>query len=68
MISKKEEHGQEAIEGLKKYGDVDKVQFIQCDFEDLKSVDKVAKELSESLQQLDGVCLSTDPRNRKTGP
>ncbi|EON66148.1 hypothetical protein W97_05391 [Coniosporium apollinis CBS 100218] len=55
MISKKEEHGQEAIEGLKKYGDVDKVQFIQCDFEDLKSVDKVAKELSESLQQLDGL-------------
>ncbi|KAL4950404.1 hypothetical protein BDW69DRAFT_187380 [Aspergillus filifer] len=49
LLGKKEEHIEEAIEGLKKYGDVSRVHSIQIELEDLKGTDKVAKELKENL-------------------
>lgn len=54
LLSKKAEHGAEAQKELEKYGDVSKVEFIQCDFEDLKQVDEVAKCLVK-LERLDAV-------------
>ena len=54
LLSNKEQHAEEAQEGLKKYGDVNRVEWKKCDLEDLKFTDKVARELSE-LQHLDGV-------------
>ena len=44
----------EAQEELKKYGDVSKVEWKQCNLEDLNQTDKVAKELSK-LDRLDSV-------------
>lgn len=44
----------EAQEELKKYGDVSKVEWKQCNLEDLQQTDKVAKELSK-LDRLDAV-------------
>jgi hypothetical protein len=38
---------------------VSNVEFIQCDFEDLKQVDKVAKDLAK-LDRLDAVCARID--------
>jgi len=54
LLSKKEAHGQEAQKKLEEYGDVNKVEFIQCDFEDLKQVDQVAKNLAK-LERLDAL-------------
>ena len=46
---------------FEKYGDVSKVEFVKCELEDLKQVDKVAKELSK-LPKIDGVRdLSAQP-------
>jgi len=57
LLSKKEQHGEEAQKELEKYGDVSQVEFIQCDFENLKQVNEVAKKLSK-LEKLDGVSRS----------
>lgn len=54
LVSNKEEHAMEAQEELKKYGDVSKVEWKQCNLEDLNMTDKVAKELSK-LDRLDTV-------------
>jgi len=54
LLSKKEGHGQEAQKKLEEYGDVNNVEFIQCDFEDLKQVDEVAKDLAK-LDRLDAL-------------
>ncbi|KAI9821267.1 MAG: hypothetical protein M1827_004003 [Pycnora praestabilis] len=55
LLSNKEEHAEEAIEELKKYGDNQRVQWIKCDLANLKQVDEVAKKLLEEQKQLD--CL-----------
>ncbi|KAL4939415.1 hypothetical protein BDV06DRAFT_198934 [Aspergillus oleicola] len=56
LLGKKEEHIQEATEGLKKYGDVSKVHPTQIELEDLKQTDRVAKELASKLgDRLDGL-------------
>jgi NAD(P)-dependent dehydrogenase (short-subunit alcohol dehydrogenase family) len=55
LLSKKEEHADEAQEALLKYGDVTKVEWMKCDLEDLKQTDEVAKELKERLTRLDAV-------------
>ena len=54
LLGKKEEHGEQAQKELEKYGDVSKVEFTQCDFENLKQVDEVAKKLAK-LEKLDAV-------------
>ncbi|OJD37380.1 nad-binding protein [Diplodia corticola] len=57
LLSNKEEHAEEAQEGLKKYGDSARVEWKKCNLQDLRSVDTVAKELS-SLEKLDGLILN----------
>ncbi|KAL3457174.1 hypothetical protein BJX64DRAFT_280845 [Aspergillus heterothallicus] len=55
LLGKKEEHIQEATEGLKKYGDVSKVHCVQVELEDLHQTDQVAKDLAAKLDRLDGL-------------
>ncbi|KAL8951905.1 MAG: hypothetical protein Q9222_002150 [Ikaeria aurantiellina] len=50
LLSQKEEHADEAIEELKKYGDSSKVQWVQCDLKDLKQTDGVATQLQNEKQ------------------
>ncbi|KAL9578714.1 MAG: hypothetical protein Q9212_005545 [Teloschistes hypoglaucus] len=54
ILSQKEEHADEAIEELKKYGDTAKVHWTQLDLKDLKQTDAVAKQL-QSEKQIDAV-------------
>ncbi len=54
LLSNKEEHAEEAQEGLKKYGDVNKVEWKKCNLEDLKQTDEVSKSLAK-LDRLDAV-------------
>lgn len=58
ILSKKEEHLQEAQEGLKKYGDISKVHTIQLDLEDLHQTDEAAARLSKELIRLDALILN----------
>ena len=54
LLSQKEEHADEAMEELKKYGDTSKVQWIHCDLKDLKQTDSAAKQL-QGEKQIDAV-------------
>ena len=54
LLSQKEEHADEAIEELKKYGDASKVHWVQCDLKDLKKTNEVAQQL-KSEKQIDAV-------------
>lgn len=54
LLSAKEEHADEAIEELKKYGDASKVHWVQCNLKDLKKTEEVAKQLT-SEKQIDAV-------------
>ncbi|CAJ2509514.1 Uu.00g145400.m01.CDS01 [Anthostomella pinea] len=58
LLSKKSEHLSEAQEGLKKYGDVSRIEAIQCDFEDLHQTHAVAKQLSSQINRLDALILN----------
>lgn len=58
ILSKKEEHAEEAQQALQKFGDVSKVEWMKCDLEDLKQTDQVAKELEQKLERLDAVSCS----------
>ncbi|EMC93325.1 hypothetical protein BAUCODRAFT_37011 [Baudoinia panamericana UAMH 10762] len=58
LLGKKEEHIQEAEEGLKKYGDVSKVKSVQIELEDLRQTDAVAKKLASELTRLDALVLN----------
>ncbi len=55
MLSLKEEHAQQAMDSLKEWGDVDRVQWLQCQLEDLHQVDELGKKLRSELERLDGV-------------
>ncbi len=55
LLSNKEEHAEQAIEALKQWGDASRVQWVQCNFEDLKQVDEVAKKLKNEEKQIDAV-------------
>ncbi|KAI0189322.1 hypothetical protein EV127DRAFT_432461 [Xylaria flabelliformis] len=57
LIGKKEEHLIEAYESLRSYGDVSRVDVIQCDFEDLQQTHEVAQKLASQLQRLDALIL-----------
>ncbi|KAL8966487.1 MAG: hypothetical protein Q9197_005950 [Variospora fuerteventurae] len=54
LLSQKEEHADEAIEELKKYGDTSKVEWLQLDLKDLKQTDSVAKQL-QSQKHIDAL-------------
>ena len=57
MLSQKEELAKETLEDLKNWGDPSIVQWIQCDFENLKMTDEVAKKVKEKEKRLDVVCI-----------
>jgi len=46
------------MEALKEYGDVSKVQWKQCNLEDLEQTRKVAEELKKELFRLDALVLN----------
>ncbi|KAF5672287.1 oxidoreductase bli mitochondrial [Fusarium heterosporum] len=58
LLGKKQHHLDEAAEGLKKYGDISRVEFIQVELEDLHQTDEVAKKLASELQRLDALILN----------
>ncbi|KAM0319486.1 hypothetical protein ACHAPQ_010288 [Fusarium lateritium] len=58
LLGKKQHHLDEAAEGLKQYGDISRVEFIQVELEDLHQTDKVAKRLASELQRLDALVLN----------
>jgi len=58
LLSNKEEHAEEAQHDLQKYGDTTKVHWMKCNLQDLKQVDEVAKNLRDTLDQLDGLILN----------
>jgi WW domain-containing oxidoreductase len=55
LLSNKESHADEAREKLREYGDADKVQWIPCDLQDLKDVDRTARQLVEDEKDLNVV-------------
>ena len=57
LVSQKEEHAAEAQEVLEKYGDINSLEWIQCDFKDLKRTVQVAEMLKEE-KQIDAVSAS----------
>jgi len=56
LLSNKEEHADQAIEELKRWGDASKIHWVKCNLEDLKQVDEVAKKLKSEEKQIDAVC------------
>ncbi|KAI8941953.1 hypothetical protein NX059_000065 [Plenodomus lindquistii] len=55
LLSNKEEHANEAQEALKEWGDASKVEWRQCNLEDFKQTDEVAKSLAKELTRLDAL-------------
>jgi WW domain-containing oxidoreductase len=53
FLSNKAEHANETKEHLENYGDVSKVEWIQCDLNDLKQVQSVANNLQEKEPEID---------------
>jgi len=58
LLGRKEEHLAEAQEGLQKYGDVSRVELVQCDLSSLKQTHAVAQELASKLDRLDALILN----------
>ncbi len=58
LVGKKEEHLAEAQASLRKYGDVSRLEPVQCDFEDLQQTREVSKQLASRLQRLDALVLN----------
>lgn len=58
LLGKKEHHLEEAKEGLKKYGDINRVNFIQIELEDLHNTNAVAIKLASELDRLDALILN----------
>ncbi|KAJ4249740.1 hypothetical protein NW762_012081 [Fusarium torreyae] len=58
LLGKKQHHLDEAAEGLKEYGDLSRVEFVQVEFEDLHQTDEVAKRLASQLERLDALVLN----------
>lgn len=55
LLSNKEEHADEAIEELKEYGDISKVEWVKCDLANLKKTDEVARRILEKERALSAV-------------
>ncbi|KAI1103363.1 hypothetical protein F4804DRAFT_342528 [Jackrogersella minutella] len=58
LLGNKEQHLSEAQEGLKKYGDVSRVELIQCDLGDLQQTDRAARDLASKIARLDALVLN----------
>jgi len=58
LLSAKEHHADSAIEALKEFGDVSKVEWKQCNLEHLEEVKAVAEQLRNELSQLDALVLN----------
>ncbi|TRX96649.1 hypothetical protein FHL15_002551 [Xylaria flabelliformis] len=58
LAGKKEEHLIEAYKSLRSYGDVSRVDLIQCEFEDLQHTHEVVQKLASQLQRLDALILN----------
>ncbi|KAI0486174.1 NAD(P)-binding protein [Xylaria cf. heliscus] len=58
LIGKKEEHLARAHDLLRKYGDVSRIELIQCELEDLHQTHEVARELASQLPRLDALILN----------
>jgi WW domain-containing oxidoreductase len=61
LLSNKEQHADEAKESLREFGDISKVEWRQCNLEDLKQTDEVAKQLSQAWT---AICRSICSRKR----
>lgn len=57
-LSNDREHADAMLDDLKRYGDVSRMQWQQCDLRDLKATDAVAKKLKADLPRLDGLVLN----------
>ncbi|KAH9868090.1 hypothetical protein IAQ61_007397, partial [Plenodomus lingam] len=55
LLSNKEQHASEAQEALKEWGDASKVEWRQCNLEDLRQTDEVARSLAKELTRLDAL-------------
>jgi WW domain-containing oxidoreductase len=55
LLSNKEQHADEAKEALKEFGDSSKVEWRQCNLEDFKQTDEVARQLASELTRLDAL-------------
>ncbi|KAI9824055.1 MAG: hypothetical protein M1832_002123 [Thelocarpon impressellum] len=55
LLSNKEDHADQAMQELKKYGDAENVEWVKCDLADIKATDEVAKKLKGDLSKLDGL-------------
>jgi WW domain-containing oxidoreductase len=52
-LSNKRENADKAIEHLKKYGDITKVEWIQCDLNDLKQVKSTSESIRDKHPEID---------------
>lgn len=55
LLSRKEEHAEEAQTNLARWGDTSKVEWRQCNLESFKQTDETAKSLAKELERLDGL-------------
>ncbi|KAF2821452.1 NAD(P)-binding protein [Ophiobolus disseminans] len=55
LLSNKEQHADEAKGALKEFGDASKVEWRQCNLEDFKQTDEVARQLAQELTRLDAL-------------
>jgi len=55
LLSNKEEHADDAMESLKEFGDNSKVEWRQCNLQDLRQTDEVARQLAKELNRLDAL-------------
>lgn len=55
LLSNKEEHADDAKESLRDFGDISKVEWRQCNLENFKQTDEVARQLSQELSRLDAL-------------
>lgn len=55
ILSAKEEHAEDAQKGLAGWGDVDKVEWRQCNLASFTQTDQVARALAKELTKLDGL-------------
>lgn len=55
LLSNKEEHADDAKGSLKEFGDTSKVEWRQCNLEDFKQTDEVARQLAGELTTLDAL-------------
>ncbi|KAI1757363.1 hypothetical protein F4782DRAFT_226036 [Xylaria castorea] len=58
LIGKKEEQLAEAHDSLRRYGDVSRVELVQCEFEDLQQTHEVAQKLASQLRRLEALILN----------